>query len=639
MIKISKENISYDIPKYVFAHNLEHTRSCVYQGLSAQMLRNRKFAGKCGRTGVAQDWERIGSDFDYFYIDRADTYTRHDSGEKERYMNEKNSQKFQNLSGQKCGLRQAGVALVRGRSYELRFVVKSDRDIRVLICIATAAGSVNIAFLESFVSESREWQTYKMNFTSRYTGDDFVYEIYTEEVGELSIGALSFMPGDHFYEMRRDVIEELRNIGTTMLRWPGGNFAGEYRWKDGLMESDLRSPLCSYIPIETQPYMSGFDNHEIGINQFIELCREINAEPFVTFNIFWDSEEDCLAFYEYCNGESDSAWGAVRAQHGYTDAFGIDYWSLGNEMGYGHMEGLNTIDAYTDKALAVSKLLKEKAPEIKLVCSGPYPNDQWVKGSLSRLAGPEVYVSYHTYRPMKLPSAVKYTNEKEVREALEMMTSAPYAAMRDILRLRRSIDTELGDNDVRISFDEWNTWYAWYRSPAPGEGLYAAVMLNNICRMSQLYNMPICCYFQPVNEGAINVMKDKSELTNIGIVFEMYRQHQDGKIIDIDGFCVGNLDSAEVAIEKIEKGDIDILASYNEADKRITVTAVNKKSIDYELDFIFDGYKIKEVHEAMELTSDAMLPGHRLTRLELDKSAKGIMLRRYSIMMLTVYTE
>ena len=72
-------------------------------------------------------------------------------------------------------------------------------------------------------------------------------------VNGLNFGVLSMLPFDHFHGMRCDVIECMKEIGISMLRWPGGNFAGEYRWQDGLLDADERAPLEAYMENETQP--------------------------------------------------------------------------------------------------------------------------------------------------------------------------------------------------------------------------------------------------------------------------------------------------------------------------------------------------------------------------------------------------
>ena len=99
-----------------------------------------------------------------------------------------------------------------------------------------------------------------------------------------------------------------------MIRWPGGNFAGEYRWKDGLLPADMRGPLESAMEDETQPYTHGYDFHEISTDDFIVLCREVGAQPFLTINPVWCSPAESAQWVDYCNGPVDTGYGAKRAK-------------------------------------------------------------------------------------------------------------------------------------------------------------------------------------------------------------------------------------------------------------------------------------------------------------------------------------
>jgi hypothetical protein len=84
------------------------------------------------------------------------------------------------------------------------------------------------------------------------------------------------------------------------------------------------------------------------------------------------------------------------------------------------------------------------------------------------------------------------------------------------------------------SFDEWNVWYAWYRKPGVAEGIYTARMLNMFCRETYAQNMPVCCYFEPVNEGALLVHPWETALTANGQVFSAFRAHHTGLGVEVD---------------------------------------------------------------------------------------------------------
>ena len=113
-----------ELSPYVFGHNLEHTRAAVNGGLSAQMLRNRKFAGKPSRNrGVAAEWRGVGERA-FFQLLWEEAYTRHIGCEKMSRRNEMQSQSVQNIYGGLCGIAQDGLVIRAGKSYELRLVTK-----------------------------------------------------------------------------------------------------------------------------------------------------------------------------------------------------------------------------------------------------------------------------------------------------------------------------------------------------------------------------------------------------------------------------------------------------------------------------------------------------------------------------------
>ncbi len=525
---------TYPLSPLVFGHNLEHTRSCIHNGLSAQLLRNRKFAGKpCPASGQALDWEPIGENA-YFYMDYYDVYTRHEEPEKMVRRNELQSQKMQNYAaGQRCGLAQGGIALQADRPYEVRLVLKSDAPLTVWVGFTSADGGT--VYAESAIEVfSAQWNTYRLLLIPRAEDKAARFAFGFDSVGELAVGAVSLLPGGHFHGMRPDVAEALQEIGATLLRWPGGNFAGEYRWKDGLLESDMRGPMCSYMENETQPHTHGFDFHEVGIDEFIALCQKIGAQPFLTINLAWDSPEECAQWVEYCNGDAQTTWGSLRARRGHTQPYGVKYWSLGNEMGYGHMEGPNTPQAYAQKAQACARVMLAADPSLVLFSSGPYPNADWVQNSAASLSPVADYVSLHSYDPFDIVRDMSFTTPDNTLRSYEQIAGAPLRNLEMVKGLRAALNAAGPARPIAISFDEWNVWYAWYRKPGVAEGIYTARMLNMFCRETYAQNMPVCCYFEPVNEGALLVHPWETALTANGQVFSAFRAHHTGLGVEVD---------------------------------------------------------------------------------------------------------
>ena len=378
-----------------FGHNLEHTRSCVWQGLGAQLIRNRKFAGMPQRHGVAAGWHPIGQGECWFLLEHSgghngtegEPYTAHYDPHNGSACQRQRIESFQ--AGARCGIGQMGIPLVSGQAYEGWAALRADRE----LCVGVSLVGIDASQTVVTVGVD-EWAEVRFTFTAPST-DDARLEITFEGRGALFVGAASLLPSDHFLGMRPDVVALLKEIGVPLLRWPGGNFAGNYHWQDGLLPVDRRAPLKSAF-IETLPHTDGFDDHEIGIDEFMALCRELHAEPFITINLSLEGPGEAAAWVEYCNGSPDTKWGQTRAERGHPEPYGVKHWTLGNEMGYTHMKGPNAPPAYHELAAACARAMREVAPSLVLTASTGW-SQEWYRGLL---ADDEDYfdnVSHHTY--------------------------------------------------------------------------------------------------------------------------------------------------------------------------------------------------------------------------------------------------
>ena len=307
----------------LFGHNLEHTRSCIWQGLSAELVQNRKFFGKPQCNGVALDWYSVGPRQTFFAIEGENAYTRRYSATGWHRWNEIGCQRICSITeGEVCGIGQGGLPLQADRQYEIRLALRADHSLTARIRIA-AQGSDQICFETLCDVAPDDWCVYTFNFVALEGYSKARLEITIDQPGNLYVGAVSLMQAENFFGMRPDVVALLKEIGCSILRWPGGNFAGDYRWQDGLLPVDQRSPLSSYMQMETLPHTRGFDCHEIGIDQFIELCRAVGAEPYLTINPAWEGPELSAAWVEYCNGSIDTQWGRLRADRGHSQPYGV----------------------------------------------------------------------------------------------------------------------------------------------------------------------------------------------------------------------------------------------------------------------------------------------------------------------------
>jgi len=535
---------------YIFGCNLEHTRACINGGLSAQMLRNRKFAGKPSKNeGCAADWFSIGTKHSHFHLvtpydpnktNESYVYTRHYCPNAMPRINELQAQIVQNLTqGQPCGIGQHEIALQAQKTYELRVIAKCNVPVTLQISLTDRKGTVVYASQTATLVPG-DWNLCEFTLTPDQDDTDGCIRFTWTEYARIIFGALSMMPEGHFHGMRRDVIDCLKEMGVSLLRWPGGNFAGEYRWQDGLLPADMRAPLQAYTEIETQPYTHGYDYHEIGINEFIALCKEVGADPFITINPVWNTPEENAAWVEYCNGSAETAYGKIRAQQGYPEPYHVKFWSLGNEMGYGHMEGSSVPGTYAALARLQADAMLAVDPTLNICSSGPYPNQDWATDSANALADVAQYVSLHHYANCELD----YSSPEAIKQTCEDIFASPAEFQSRIHQLRAMLDDK-----IHISFDEWNRWYAWYRPSCTADGIFAARMLHMFMQESLLSDVPVCCYFQPVGEGAIEIKPYHSFLTGIGQAFSLLAAHKGQKLCRLDG--IQDLEAAATVHENI----------------------------------------------------------------------------------------
>jgi len=432
-------------------------------------------------------------------------------------LNECNAQRIVNLYGGESGMGQHGLAFIAGTQYEFRIVAKSLSDIDLKISLTGHGGKTVYAEASAKIT-SREWTVHELVLTCPETDYDGDLRIAFEGCGTLEIGAVSLMPAGHFRGMRRDVIECLREMGVKMLRWPGGNFAGEYCWADGLLPRDMRAPLESYQGLETQGHSMCYDYHEIDTDDFIALCREVGAEPYITINPTWNTPEENAAWVEYCNGGKDTKYGAMRAERGHEEPYRVQFWSLGNEAGYGHMEGDNTPYGYGKIAKKHALKMLETCDRLSLCSSGPYPDRDWVEYAAKPLSSLAQLVSQHAY----CPSPTYADPAKLEEEYYECLGSVEH--VRSKIHKMRS---QLSEN-LLISFDEWNTWYAWFRPSSIVDGIFSAQMLNMFISEAEPSGIALVCHFEAINEGMMIVRPEGTELTASGQAFAMMQHHAGG---------------------------------------------------------------------------------------------------------------
>ncbi len=493
------------ISPLLFGHNLEHTRRAIWQGISAEMIANRKFAAV--ENGLPKRWT-IMADGGRVLADDKVAYAG------------KYSIRLENGGG--IGQSHRWLAFRQDGRYGFRLWTHSDTEHRLHMRVMDAEKSRSI-YEQSMVSKPGDWQLLSGEFVAPATETNAWVEIHSESEGSVWIGAVSLLPADNFHGLRRDVVDRLKTLHPGCLRWPGGCFAEYYPWQDGLLDVDQRPPLGPAQWEGLLPDTDGYDNHEIGIDQYMSLCRELNCAPAITIRYGQGSPAEAAAWVEYCNGAADTRWGKVRVQRGHPDPYRVKYWYVGNEIW-----GISLVTNKDPKACAVisrqfAEAMKKVDPTIELIGCAPTHDPAllpiWLAPLLDEAGGSLAMVQNGWYFPNHDKMNMADVAKASTLEALPLLRS-----------LRQFVDrTPHRGNRFGIAYYEWNV--DWGRSGDVVGGVFAAGMLNLFCREAESLGLVLTGYFQPVTEGAIKVEPLSSELEPDGQVFALYAPHQGNRLL------------------------------------------------------------------------------------------------------------
>ena len=266
------------------------------------------------------------------------------------------------LASGRAGIRQAGLWLENGRGYTGRVVLKAEGRVKVTVSLVWGNGASD---RQSFVIDnpSKDYKKYPFSFTAGADVQDAALEIIGEGSGSFEVGAVSLMPADNVEGYRADILAILKEIGSPIYRWPGGNFLSGYEWRDGIGDPDQRPPRYDYA-------WNTVESNDMGTDEYLTWCRLLGSEPYLVVNTGFGDAYSAAQWVEYVNGSVDTPMGLLRAKNGHPAPYGVIYWGVGNE-GYGEWQlGHMSPAHYVLKHNYFGEAMLEKDPSIKLIASG-----------------------------------------------------------------------------------------------------------------------------------------------------------------------------------------------------------------------------------------------------------------------------
>ncbi|MBA2698814.1 MAG: alpha-L-arabinofuranosidase, partial [Nocardioidaceae bacterium] len=162
---------------------------------------------------------------------------------------------------------------------------------------------------------------------------------------------------------RHDVLELVRELGPTIVRYPGGNFVSGYRWEDGIGPVDQR-------PRRLDLAWRTLESNEVGVDEFATWCRSAGVEPMMAVNLGTRGVQEAADLLEYCNHPDGTALSDLRQSHGSKEPHGIKVWCLGNELDGPWQIGHKTATEYARLAAETARAMRMVDPSIELVACG-----------------------------------------------------------------------------------------------------------------------------------------------------------------------------------------------------------------------------------------------------------------------------
>jgi alpha-L-arabinofuranosidase len=313
-----------------------------------------------------------------------------------------------------ASLTQSGLSARRGMGYIFSTYIRGDAGTKVNVRLKTLLPDGRWFTLASakLPAPAPDWKKVLVKMVSVGQTDNAVFELRVEGRGRVWVNKLSLMPADNQEGWRADVVEAIKEIRPGILRWGGSTVdPGGYHWKDGIGDPDRRTPWPNKI-------WGRIDPDDVGIDEFCQFCELIGAEPLICVS-FADGASNAHDLAEYCNGGTDTVWGARRAANGHPAPYRVKFWEIGNEI---NGDDQNYIDQFP----AFIAAIRSATPGAAIMTS--YPSQKL----LDRVGHDIDFVCPHHY------------------------TTDLAACDQDFNRIAAMIDQTPGCSHIKIGVTEWN---------------------------------------------------------------------------------------------------------------------------------------------------------------------------------------
>ena len=433
-----------------------------------------------------------------------------------------------------------------------------------------------------------------------------IYGHFSEHLGRciyegIYVGEDSKIPNVN--GMRTDVVEALKELKVPVLRWPGGCFADEYHWRDGIGPKDKRKKMIN-------THWGGVvEDNSFGTHEYMELCRQLGCKTYVNANLGSGTVQEMSEWVEYMTFKGVSPMADLRAQNGHEEPWTLDYIGVGNEnWGCG---GNMTPEFYGNEYRRYQTYVRnyDSKKQVKKICCGANVDDyEWTKGVLSTtfyhgkeshgfMDGLSLHYYTHPNGWEEKGSATDFDEEtwyKTLKKAMYMDTL--------ITRHGNIMDEYDPEKKIGMMVDEWGTWFTCEPGTNPGflyqqntvrDALVAGITLNIFNKHCDRVKMAAIAQMVNVLQAVLLTEGEKMIKTPTYHVMHMYRHHQGADLLESSLSDVSEAGIGEWTVPEVtESVSID-------GNGVITIT-LNNLSIEQEkkvdIQFANRGYKVTEAN-------------------------------------------
>ena len=376
-----------------------------------------------------------------------------------------------------------------------------------------------------------------------------IYGHFSEHLGRciyegIYVGKDSKIPNVN--GMRIDVVQALKEMKIPVLRWPGGCFADEYHWMDGIGPKENRKKMIN-------THWGGVvEDNSFGTHEFMELCRQLECEPYINGNLGSGTVQEMSEWVEYLTFDGVSPMAELRKQNGHEEPWKVKYFGVGNEnWGCG---GNMTPEFYGNMYRRYQTYCRNYGENklYKIAC-GPNVDDyNWTEGVMKVAANFMDALTLHYYTH---PGGWENKGSATVFDE-----SVWYETMKKTLKMEELINKHLEimnkyDPDKRVDLivDEWGSWYVVEPGTNPGflyqqntmrDALIAGINLNIFNKNSNRVKMANIAQIINVLQAVILTEGEKMILTPTYHVFNMYKEHQEANLLE------SYIETKEIGLDK-----------------------------------------------------------------------------------------